>query len=86
MKSILHTRCRAPGISAPCRTLLGPRRTLRLLHAKDPNSKYDKKVKEANKEWEEKAQEIRDGKKPSMLSILEERGFVNELVGYVLMP
>jgi len=32
--------------------------------------------------WQQKAWEIKDGKKKSMLSILEERGLVHQITGY----
>ena len=44
--------------------------------------KYGDKLKEAEEEWQEKAKEIAEGKQDGMLSILEQRGFVNQIAGY----
>ena len=33
-------------------------------------------------EWQENAAEIKKGNKKSMLSILEERGYIHEITGY----
>jgi tyrosyl-tRNA synthetase len=40
------------------------------------------KVADAEMAWQQKAWEIKDGKKKSMLSILEERGLVHQITGY----
>lgn len=40
-----------------------------------------RKQAEAKEAWGVQAQEIRDGKKESMLSILEQRGYVNSVAG-----
>ncbi len=42
---------------------------------------YLKKTVEAELEWARKATEIKAGKKDSMLTMLEKRGFVNQVVG-----
>jgi len=44
-----------------------------------------RKVTEAETQWQEQAFDIRDGKKKSMLSILEERGLVHDITGSVCM-
>ena len=44
--------------------------------------KYLTKVADAEMTWQQKAWEIKDGKKKSMLSILEERGLVHQITGY----
>jgi hypothetical protein len=36
---------------------------------------------EAQKQWEEKAEMVRSGRQQSMLSLLEERGFVKDVAG-----
>lgn len=41
------------------------------------------RIKEAMDDWAERADAIKNGKKQSMLSVLEERGFVNQIVGFV---
>jgi len=46
--------------------------------------KYLAKVAEAEQEWKQKAKEINAGRQKSMLTILEERGLVNTITGYVL--
>jgi hypothetical protein len=33
--------------------------------------------------WQQRAKDIREGNLKSMLDILEERGFVNQIVGFV---
>jgi tyrosyl-tRNA synthetase len=44
--------------------------------------KYLAKQANAENAWQAKAQEINDGTKQSMLSILEERGLVHQIAGY----
>jgi hypothetical protein len=41
------------------------------------------RIKEAMADWQVRAKAIRKGEKQSMLSLLEERGFVNQIVGFV---
>ncbi len=41
------------------------------------------KTAEAADKWRDQAQEIRAGKKDSMLKILEDRGYINAIVGYI---
>lgn len=43
--------------------------------------KYLAKRANAEDDWREKAKEIRSGEKQSMLSILEERGYINQIAG-----
>jgi hypothetical protein len=83
MRNIVQTRCRL--LWEP-RLSIGSfiqRRYLKKLHPKDPNSKYDRKVEAAQEEWQKQAEAVRSGKRQSMLSILESRGFVNAIAGYV---
>jgi hypothetical protein len=42
---------------------------------------YLKKIVHAEKAWQERAKGIRDGDVKSVLDVLEERGFVNQIVG-----
>ncbi len=51
---------------------------------KDQRSKFGAKLRAAEEEWQAKAQKIRSGEKESMLSILESRGYVNQIAGYNL--
>lgn len=51
---------------------------------KDQRSNYAEKVRGAELEWQEKAKEITAGKRESMLSILESRGYVNSIAGYAV--
>jgi tyrosyl-tRNA synthetase len=46
--------------------------------------KYLAKVADAEKAWKEKADEINQGRGKHMLSLLEERGYVHQIAGYVL--
>lgn len=43
--------------------------------------KYLAKLANSELEWKEIAAVIRDGKKPTMLSTLEERGYVKDITG-----
>ena len=43
-------------------------------------------IRAAEEDWEARAKQIRTGKKKSMLTVLEERGFVNQIVGYFSCP
>ena len=49
--------------------------------AKIVGPKRRKKVQDAQNEWDEKAKRILDGQEPSMLKILEDRGYVKEIAG-----
>lgn len=40
-----------------------------------------RKIKEAMADWEERAKAIKKGEKQSMLSLLEERGYVHQIIG-----
>ena len=40
-----------------------------------------RKIEDAEKEWADKAAEIEAGRKKSMVDILEERGYINQIVG-----
>src|SRR5262245_40874514 len=42
---------------------------------------YIRRTKEAEEQWNQWAQEIREGKRQSFFKMLEERGFVNSVVG-----
>jgi hypothetical protein len=42
-----------------------------------------KRIKEALEDWQLRAAAIRRGEKQSMLSLLDERGYVNQIVGFV---
>ena len=44
--------------------------------------KYGDKLKAAEEEWQAKAKEIAEGKQDSMLSVLEQRGYINQVTGY----
>ena len=43
--------------------------------------KYGEKLDDAEAEWAAKAADIKEGKQKGMLSILEERGYVNQIAG-----
>ena len=47
----------------------------------DRRFKYGEKIDKSDAEWAIKGEEIREGKNKSMLSILEERGYVNAIAG-----
>jgi tyrosyl-tRNA synthetase len=51
------------------------------LQTRSITENFLKKTAEAADKWAMWAGEIRDGKRQSMLSILEERGYVNQIVG-----
>src|SRR5438046_1502558 len=40
-----------------------------------------RRIKEADEQWAQWAREIREGKRQSFLKMLEERGYVNSVVG-----
>lgn len=40
--------------------------------------------KEADEQWAEKAEKINEGKQQSLVSLLEERGLIQSIVGLVL--
>ncbi len=45
-------------------------------------SKRGKQIEQNELQWKEQAEEILAGRKESMLSMLEKRGYVNQVVGY----
>lgn len=45
-----------------------------------------RKIQEAEEDWSLRADAIVAGKRPSMLSLLEERGYVNQIIGYLSQP
>lgn len=45
---------------------------------------YLKKQAAAEEAWEAQAEEIKDGKKESMLQILESRGYIGQIAGFVV--
>ena len=47
--------------------------------------KYLQKKTEAEEQWQAGAATIRDGQRRSMLSVLEERGFVDSIAGCALL-
>ena len=49
--------------------------------AKTVGPKRRKKVQDAETQWDEKAKRILSGQEPSMLKILEDRGYVKEIAG-----
>ena len=53
-----------------------------MLQRKDRPWKYGAKMEAAEWEWKKLADEIKEGKRESMLTVLEKRGFVNSIAGY----
>ena len=97
MKAPLCTTGKAPRlpfICTPCRLRLEQTRGIafvsnltKLRRTTEKHNwkwKYGDKLKNAEEEWQAKATEIEEGKRDSMLSILEQRGFVNQVAGYKL--
>lgn len=41
-----------------------------------------RKIQEAEEEWRTRAQDIKAGRMPSLFKTLEERGYINQTVGY----
>lgn len=68
-------------VCSSCRNQL--RRLWQPPKGKDLRSVYAKKVRDAEAEWQIKAEEIAAGKRESMLSLLESRGYINTIAGYV---
>ena len=64
------------------RRALGPRQqSSRVLQRRWVSEKYLKKQQEAEEQWQANAQLIHRGQKQSMLSMLEERGYVDTIAG-----
>ncbi|KAL9608951.1 MAG: hypothetical protein Q9204_009196, partial [Flavoplaca sp. TL-2023a] len=42
---------------------------------------YQAKVQDAERQWQQRYEEIRNGQRQGMLDILEERGFLNAVAG-----
>ncbi|KAL2017654.1 hypothetical protein VTK56DRAFT_1868 [Thermocarpiscus australiensis] len=49
--------------------------------AKNPPSKYEKKVAAAEEQWQQRAQQIKEGLLPNTWDLLEERGYVKDTAG-----
>ena len=43
-----------------------------------------RKIQDAEEEWRTRAKDIESGKMQSLLTTLEERGYINQIVGYEL--
>jgi tyrosyl-tRNA synthetase len=69
--------CRAKLFSADHQRLVVQKRWITRNHIR--------KIQEAEEDWSLRADAIAAGKKQSMLSLLEERGYVNQIIGYVLL-
>jgi hypothetical protein len=67
--------CRAKLFSADNRRLVVQKRWITRNHIR--------KIQEAEEDWSLRADAIATGKKQSMLSLLEERGYVNQIIGYL---
>ncbi|KAI9894780.1 MAG: tyrosyl-tRNA synthetase [Vezdaea aestivalis] len=63
-------------ICALCRLSILRSRFKRNVHASTLRRKAGEEV-----QWQEKAQRIRDGKEQSMLTLLEQRGYINQITG-----
>lgn len=66
-----------PFVCARCVTRI-QRNDARSMHAKTAARKEREEM-----EWQNQAQEVRHGKRKSLLSTLEERGFIKDIAGYV---
>lgn len=53
----------------------------RWLSSKNDTSKYLSKVKNAEEQWQAKAQRIASGEEYNLWDVFEERGFVKDLAG-----
>jgi tyrosyl-tRNA synthetase len=49
------------------------------------SSKYLRKLAEAERQWQKRAELIKEGKLPNFWDLLEERGYVKDTAGYVTM-
>lgn len=83
-RSLQVTRS-TPYICRTCRSKLPPKHHFfddqHLGQRRWISKNYIRKVQVAENEWLERAQEIKDGKKKSILDVLEERGYINQMVG-----
>jgi tyrosyl-tRNA synthetase len=70
-----------PSCLLPCAKGLAP------VQRRHISEGFRKKTAEAEKEWQEWAQEIKDGKRRNLWDMLEERGYVKDTAGYAaLLP
>lgn len=82
---ILRAAPRSLYICQTCRN--AQRQTQRTLQssphppARNITQNHIEKIKRAEQEWHERAELIKAGHAPTMLSRLEERGYVNQIVG-----
>ena len=67
--------CRLDGLYGPPRSSTIQQRYLSINHAK--------RIIEAEKDWQQRAVAIKEGRKRNFFHILEERGLINQIVGYV---
>lgn len=81
-RSGLYPLC--PYICRSCaRKQAGLPSSLQLIPKRALHRVYLQKQKNAEKEWQERAKEIRAGKRQSMLDLLESRGYVSQIAGYI---
>lgn len=86
---LLGRSCTFGRFAPASRTLnLGFRRTYikesEKLRAKGRSPKYIEKVENAEKTWDDRAVKIQCGEVQNVWDMLEERGFVKDVAGYVL--
>ncbi|KAH0841782.1 Tyrosine--tRNA ligase, mitochondrial [Fonsecaea pedrosoi] len=79
----LRTARRSLYICQSCRSHLRDRNPLPSLSAQQRwiTQAHVRRIQEAEEEWRAKAQAIEKGNMKSMLTILEERGYINQIVG-----
>jgi hypothetical protein len=72
----------APYVCDSCRTKVSRTRVLEQRRWITRNHIFN--IRTAEEEWMARAKEINSGKKMSMLDLLEQRGYINQIVGYYI--
>jgi len=80
LPSLIRSTSR-PNLYICARCAFRASRNAQSLNRRSIGTKYLAKVAAAEKEWKATAQEIKQKKKKSMLTILEERGLVQNITG-----
>jgi tyrosyl-tRNA synthetase len=87
LPSSLKSAFQSTYVCKSCRAKLFPAELLRRnVQKRWITRNHIRKIKEAEEEWSLRADAIVAGKRQSMLSLLEERGYVNQIIGYAGAP
>lgn len=80
----MHPRAALGGLyRAGCARCASPRSLAELHRARTIASSYLRKVAEGEQRWEERALKIQNGELRHVWDVLDERGYIKDVAGYV---